>query len=130
MAMFWKYHIESDDLVQFTTWVSVETTDDRLVSAEGTVRGWVRNDTYQRLEAGEVDASDVEQSDLLLEVQSGRYTIEVPLPEITDRTKADDRVSDLPATGEQLLRWGNAIRHNFPAGDDPPPEAADEIRTT
>jgi len=126
--MYWKYHIESDDLVQFTTSVSFEN-EERLISAEGTVLGWVTNDTFEAVEAGDMDMSDVDTDDLALEVQSGRYAIWVPLDDVTERAKADDRESDVPVMGEQILRWGNGVRHSFLDDDDPEPEAADEIRT-
>jgi len=128
MAMYWKYHIESDDLVQFMTAVHVEN-EKRIISAEGTVLGWVPNDTFEAVEAGDMDMSDVDTDDLALEVQSGRYVIRVPLDDVTERTKADDREGDLPKVGEELLRWGNGIVHSFMDDDDPEPEAADEIRT-
>jgi len=87
--MYWKYHIESGDLVSF---------DYQGSRAHGTVRGW--------LETGDVPADatvdDVEPSDFVLRIQSGQTDVDVPLPDITSRVDEDERKTDIPLLSEAV----------------------------
>jgi len=87
--MYWKYHIESGDLVSF---------DYEGQRAYGTVRGW--------LETGDVPADatvdDVEPSDFALRIQSGQTDVDVPLPDITSRVDEDERKTDIPLLSEAV----------------------------
>lgn len=91
--MYWKYHIESGDLVSF---------DYQGSHAHGTVRSWI--------ETGDVpdDATidDVEPSDFALRIQSGQTEVDVPLPDVNSRVDEDERQSDIPLLSERLRLSG------------------------
>jgi len=90
--MYWKYHIESGDLVGFVH-------DGKLV--HGTVRGWINPDKYEDKTFDEVEPSDFE-----LLIRSGDEEVEVNLDDITTRTAEDDRQTDLPLMSEEFRLTG------------------------
>lgn len=90
--MYWKYHIETDDLVQFVH-------DGKVVS--GTVRGWINPDQYE-----DKSFDDVEPSDFELLVQSGTKEVAVNLKDITERVDKEDRETDIPLMSEEFRLTG------------------------
>ena len=90
--MYWKYHIESGDLVGFKY-------EGRIV--HGTVRGWINPDQYEDKSFAEVEPADF---DLL--IQSGDKEVEVNLTEIETNVKKEDRKTDLPLMSEEFRLTG------------------------
>jgi len=90
--MYWKYHIESGDLVGFTY-------NGKIV--HGTVRGWIDPDKYEDKTFDEVEPSDFE-----LLIRSGDEEVEVNLDDITTRTAKADRQTDLPLMSEEFRLTG------------------------
>ena len=90
--MYWKYHIEKDDLVQFVH-------DGRTVA--GTVLGWIDPDQFEGL-----TLEDVEPSDFELRIKSGKKEVNVNLTDVTSRVDKDERETDLPYMSEEFRLTG------------------------
>jgi len=90
--MYWKYHIESGDLVAFTY-------EGETVS--GTVRGWLEPENFENKTFDDVEVSDFE-----LHVTSGDEDVTVNLEDVVERVDEDDRETDLPFLSERFRLTG------------------------
>ena len=92
--MYWKYHIEAGDAVEFTH------NGDR---GWGTVKGWLSS-KYEGTE--DLDVDDVDINEFALRVQSQNEEYDVGMEYIHNRVTEEDREGDLPLLGERFRLSG------------------------
>jgi len=90
--MYWKYHIEAEDAVEFTH------NGNR---GWGTVLGWIDPEQYEDKSFDELEPGDFE-----LRVQSQNEEYTVNLDDIHNRVPADEREGDLHRLGERMRLSG------------------------
>jgi len=94
---YWKYHIQSGDLLQF--WYEAED-DDTTRLYWGTLRGIILPDDYDEDEVKSYD--DIELSDFDVKIKSGKETVVVNLEHVVDRVKEEDRKTEIPLLSEEF----------------------------
>jgi len=104
--MYWKYHIEADDLLRF--WY--EATDGARHKAEGTCLGLIAPEDMDA--TVEHSTEEIDFGEWKVRINSGGIRVDVPIEDVTDRKKSEDRDTDLPGMGEDILRWGGGIKQN------------------
>lgn len=92
--MYWKYHIEAGDAVEFTH------NGDR---GWGTVKGWLSSE-YDGTE--DLSVEDVDINEFSLRVQSQNEEYDVNMSNIHNRVAEEDRDGDLPFLGERIRLSG------------------------
>jgi hypothetical protein len=92
--MYWKYHIEAGDAVEFTH---------EHNRGWGTVKGWIES-SYPEGDDLTVDDVDINEFDLLVQSQNEDYTVN--MSDVHNRIAEEDRDGDLPFLGESFRLTG------------------------
>lgn len=102
---YWKYHLESGDLVRF--WYDWADDPDGRHLYDGSVAGIIIPDEYTDTQPESYD--DIDLSAFDVKVKSNGHTVTVPMDDIDKRLKkADERETDLPSMSEEF-RWDKGL---------------------
>jgi hypothetical protein len=102
--MYWKYHLKAGDAVKFR----YEDDDGYPRIAWGSVSAIV---LPSNLDPDEIESTDdLDFDEIKADITSGRHEITVPLSDIKERVKKEDRETDLPQISEQF-RLNNGMEN-------------------
>lgn len=98
---YWKYHLETGDLVRF------EYDDDEVghMIAWGTVKGFIDHHDEEPETADEVDFSKID-----VKIDSGNETVTVTVDDILKRKKKEERETDIPSLSERFRFEGGVTQ--------------------